>query len=262
LSPERAEERMAAALAQREAVRETASVDFAVSPHAPYSTPLKLIDRCVSLACQSGAALAMHVAESPQERMLLTEGSGRFAEVLKAAGLWREGLFPWPGDEPIVDLIERLAAAPRVLLIHGNDLSDREIQAIRRHDHVSVVYCPRTHDFFGHRRHPVDRLLAAGVRVALGTDSRASNPDLSVWREVQFLLRHRCDLDPHRVLQMASKFGGVALLGESTDHGVIRSGATRLDDLVAIPSGGRTLDQLWRDCADQDLRCNPVGRLT
>jgi len=261
LSPQRADERFDAGVAHGDQLGQSPSwTEFGVSPHAPYSTPLDLIDRCVRLAASRDAPLAMHVAESPEERRLVRSGSGRFAEVLRSAGLWREGLFPWPAGEPFVELVERLAAAPRVLLIHGNDLTDQEIAAIRRHRHVSVVYCPRTHAFFGHRPHPVDRLIEAGVRVALGTDSRASNPDLNLWREVQFLLRHRPDLEPYAVLRMATESGGVALSGPATDDGTIRPGVTTLDDLVAIPSRARTIDQVWRDCAEHDLECNPAFR--
>ena len=256
LSPERAEERWSAASNHQRTTHGCPAVEFAVSPHAPYSTPEKWIDRCVKFAAAEGLALAMHVAESPQERQLLDSASGRFADVLQAAGLWRDGLFPWPAAAPIEDLIERLAKAPRVLLVHGNDLTDREIDLIARHDHITVVFCPRTHDFFGYLPHPVARLLDAGVRVALGTDSRASNPDLSVWREFQFLLRRRPDLEPYRVLEMASKSGGEALLGAETKYGTIQIGASELDDLVAVRTHATTIDQVWRDCADQDLLCS------
>ena len=49
------------------------------------------------------------------------------------------------------------------------------------------MYCPRTHDAFGHTPHPAADWLAAGGRVALGTDSLASNPDLDVLAEARWL---------------------------------------------------------------------------
>ena len=44
-----------------------------------------------------------------------------------------------------------------------------------------MVYCPRTHDWFAHGAYPLEKMLAAGVTVALGTDGRGSSPDLSLW---------------------------------------------------------------------------------
>ncbi len=222
LSDERSGERLRAA-----DTLTAARDDAGVSPHAPYSTSKAAIAACLDLAIRRQRTVAMHVAESPAERELLINGSGPFATALKALGAWQAGLFPW-SDRPVIDLIEQLSSAPRVLMIHGNDLTDLEIGHLSRYPHLSVVYCPRTHAFFRYDPHPVDRLLTAGVRVALGTDSRASNPDLDVWKEVQHLLKHRIDLDPQAVLAMATRqapnalgrldlgrieFGSRALLG-------------------------------------------------
>ncbi|MCO8122857.1 amidohydrolase family protein [Stieleria sp. TO1_6] len=259
LSPPRAEERFAAAQRHAEELTSADQIQFAVSPHAPYSTPWDLVRRCVQLARKHRSPLAMHVAESADERELVRHGSGRFATALQTAGLWREGLFPWSGQQPIVDLIDLLATAPRALLVHGNDLNDAEIERIARHPNLSVVYCPRTHDFFGYPPHPVDRLVAAGIPVALGTDSRASNPDLSVWGELQFLLNHRTDLAPQQVLSMATQAGADALLGPGSGFGTLAAGSGVVSvggsiPLVAVPTQATTLDQVWRDFADRDLR--------
>ena len=51
----------------------------------------------------------------------------------------------------------------------------------------TIVYCPRTHAAFGHPPHPFREFLARGVRVALGTDSLASNPDLDLLAEARFV---------------------------------------------------------------------------
>lgn len=239
-SPSRYRERIDAAAQHN---RTTAGGGY--SPHAPYSTSLAAIDRCVQMASTSNRPLAMHVAESPAERELITLGSGPMADVLKQLGVWQDGIFPWSSD-PMRDLIERLAAAPRGLLIHGNDLRDDEVSALSGHANLSVVYCPRTHAFFQHDRHPVDRMLARGVRVALGTDSRASNPDLNLWNEVRFLLDHRQDLDPAAVLRMATADGADAL--GRPDLGRIESGST--PGLVAVPTSAGNLDQIYRDLSD------------
>ncbi|QEG01222.1 Aminodeoxyfutalosine deaminase [Stieleria maiorica] len=260
LSDIRAAERLESAEKHAASLPLNPSVKFAVSPHAAYSTPPELVRRCVELAVQTGATLAMHVAESPDERELLRFGSGRFADALRGAGLWPEGVFPWKGHQPVWDLIDAIARAPRALLIHGNDLQDDEIERIACHPQLSVVYCPRTHDFFGYDAHPVQTLLGAGVRVALGTDSRASNPDLSVWKEVQFLLNQRPDLDPHAVLEMATLAGADALLGAGSRSGRIEAGKTRIPSLVSIPTTAKRLDQVWRDVVAADLSCIAVQR--
>lgn len=225
------------------------------SPHAPYSLSTSGLQATLQAAIGDRRPIAMHVAESPDERLLLETGRGPFAESLRDLGVYRDGLFPWPGDwldsgATYGPLLKFLLAAHSVLLVHGNDLNDTEISVIARHQHASVVYCPRTHAYFEYPTHPVARLLNAGVRVALGTDSRASNPDLNLWREIQHLLRHRQDLSPHDVIRMGTVWGGEAM--GRKDVGRLATGATpRLGTVVTTAN---TVDALYRDLADGDYQ--------
>ena len=246
LSAERGEDRWSAAMAF---TRDDRSAGW--SPHAPYSTSLTLIDACIEQARKQSRPLAMHVAESPAERELLTSASGPFADTLQTLGVWQEGLFPW-GVEPLQQLIQRLSRAPRALLVHGNDLRAAEIEQIAEHPQMTVVFCPRTHAFFGYREHPVAEMLKANVRVALGTDSRASNPDLNLWREVQFLLRQRSDLPGQDLIRMATMSGADAL-GRS-DLGRIEAGSR--PGLGCVGTAASKLADV-----DADLAINEFRRL-
>lgn len=215
-----------------------------VSPHAPYSTSRETLGACFELARKHHRPIAMHVAESPAERELLRTGTGPFADALQSLGVWEIEQFPWP-ESPFLKLIEQLASAPRSLLVHGNDLNESEIRLLAEYPHITVVFCPRTHHFFRYDSHPVDQLLSSGVRVALGTDSRASNPDLNLWNEVQFLLNHRSDLDPLSVFRMATWSGSEAL--GRTDIGCIRPGCIAKFGMVR--SDASSLEDLFGDCA-------------
>ncbi len=244
LSSSRAEERLDSAMTHNETY-----ANAGWSPHAPYSTSFGIVERCVMLARQYGRPVAMHVAESPAERELLRSGSGPFAETLRELGVWQDRLFPWC-DDPYGQLIECLSHAPQALLVHANDLRESEIARLAEHRRMSVVYCPRTHDYFGYPPHPVRLMLDAGLRVALGTDSRASNPDLMLWKEVQFLLNRRADLDPATVIKMAT-LNGADALGRA-DLGRI--------EVAAQPSFGyveteaQSLTQLYADFAGRTFR--------
>lgn len=181
----------------------------AISPHAPYSVHPDLLEEVVSLAVQHQVPVAMHLAETPDELELLATGRGRFKQFLSGLGLFDQAVFP--GDRTVLKILQQLARAPRALAIHGNYFSDSDAEFLAGQLNITTVYCPRTHEFFGHMPHPFRKLIAAGCRVVLGTDSRASNPDLNIWRELQHVARIAPELSPGRLLAMVTTHSAEAM---------------------------------------------------
>jgi cytosine/adenosine deaminase-related metal-dependent hydrolase len=102
-----------------------------------------------------------------------------------------------------------------------------------------VVYCPRTHAFFGHPPHGFRDLLARGVRVALGTDSLASNPDLDLLAEARFLHRLYPDVPGAQLLHMATLAGALAL-GWGDEAGSLAPGKSADLAVLPLPPAGDT----------------------
>ncbi len=159
------------------------SVSRGLSPHAPYSVHPRLFEETVDLAIRHNVPVAMHLAETLGELELLDRQSGPFADFLKSMQLWSEVAIE-PGTTPL-RYLQKLAQVPNALAVHGNYFTDQEIRFLGTHQNVAVVYCPRTHAYFGHDPHPWKKLIAANAKVVLGTDGRSSNPDLSIWKELQ-----------------------------------------------------------------------------
>ena len=190
--------------------------------------------------------LAIHLAETPGELELLRDHTGELVEFLKSLGAWdAENLF-----HDLFEALGQLISAPRALLVHGNYLGDAEIQFIERKPHFTVVYCPRTHAYFGHSPHPWRRMQEKGIRVVLGTDSRASNPDLSIWREGRFLAERFPDVLPETLLRMLT-IEGAAAFGIENDYGSLEPG--KRARFALVPVGTATTDNL-RGLFDSDSR--------
>ena len=192
-----------------------------LSPHAPYSVHPNLYNDLVQLAARHDVPLATHLAESPDELELLAHGSGPMRQRLESLGAWHESAIP-PATRPL-DYLVPLAPLQHALVIHGNLLDHDEINWLGQHTHVTVVFCPRTHAHFRLPPHPWPRLLEQGTPVALGTDSRASNPDLSIWNELQFLARHTNTIPADDLLAMATTTPAAAL-GIEHDCGSLAPG--------------------------------------
>jgi cytosine/adenosine deaminase-related metal-dependent hydrolase len=203
-----------------------------ISPHAPYSVHPDLFDRLIELAQEAHAPVAFHLAETREELELLATGGGPFRELLIELGAWDETAIP-RGTRPI-DYLRRLTdRGVHALVIHGNYLDDEGIHFLAAHaDRLAVVYCPRTHAYFGHQRHPLPRLLAAGANVALGTDSRASNPDLNLLEEIRVVARSFPELSPNTALELGTLRAARALRIENR-LGSLEPG--KLAAFVAVP---------------------------
>lgn len=181
-----------------------------LSPHAPYSVNRKSLERAVQVSRQRQVPLAMHLAETESELELLQSHQGRFFDLLNRLELWSADNFP-RGTRPL-DFLQTLSNASKALVIHGNYLSEPEFKFLAEHSNLlKLVFCPRTHAYFGHSTYPMELVSKYKIKLAIGTDSRASNPDLSVWRELETVHRSFPWLDPAEVLEMGTSHGAQAL---------------------------------------------------
>jgi len=173
-----------------------------LAPHAPYTVVATLRRQAIAWAAQYRVPLAFHLAESQEEIELLRRGQGPLCEFLQSRGAssgeLKGGLRP-------LDFLRELAQAPRTLVIHGNYLDEEEMAFLAaRRATMATVYCPRTHAWFQHEPYPLARMLSLGVRVALGTDSRASAPDLDMLAEVRHVVAHHPAISPRTALELAT----------------------------------------------------------
>jgi cytosine/adenosine deaminase-related metal-dependent hydrolase len=204
----------------------TATCRPGLSPHAPYSVRSSLFRAAAALAAERRFPIAIHLAESPAEMDLLQHRQGPFVSFLERLGVWDpEGLV-----SSCMDLMSLNQGVPHRLFIHGNYLDPPTMPVPAPGS--TVVYCPRTHAWFGHPTHPFRDLLARGINVALGTDSRASSPDLDLLAEARFLHERYLDLPGADLLRLATLSGAEAL-GWAEETGSLVPGKSA--DLVVVP---------------------------
>jgi aminodeoxyfutalosine deaminase len=198
-----------------------------LSPHAPYSTHRLLYDWAAESAFALRIPLATHLAETQAEVELLAEGTGAFLPFLMELSAWNPAaLFRKPSE--IVRSCGILRGEAPSLFVHCNYLSStRGIE-----DEATIIYCPRTHAAFGHPPHPFREFLQRGVRVALGTDSLASNPDLSIIGEMRFIHQRYPEFPGDALLRMGTLSGAEAL-GWADETGSLTPGKSA--DLATVP---------------------------
>ncbi len=202
-----------------------------ISPHAPYSVAAPLAAWLGREIARRRLPVAMHLAESLEERELLAAGTGPFRRLLEDLGAWNPAAPPQLLSA--TDWIGRLARAARGIVVHGTHLPDDPdaLARLARHrDRLCVAICPRTTQALSGRLPPVAAFRAAGLRVAIGTDGRGSNPDLSVLAECRTLVDAGL-ARPAEAIAMATVHGAWAL-GFERVAGILAPG--RPADLVVL----------------------------
>ncbi|MBI3463421.1 MAG: amidohydrolase family protein [Planctomycetes bacterium] len=189
-----------------------------LSPHAPYSTHPKLYDLAADWGRRTREVICTHLAETREELRLLEHRDGPLRRFLASLGAWDDNWNP-VGASPLDYLTGTMTRHSDWLIAHGNYLTEDEIAMLAARPGSDsarrvVVYCPRTHNYFGHTRHPYPRMLEAGLTVCLGTDSLASVPTLSILDEMRFLHRRDDRLPGHVLLHMATLAGAFGLRRE------------------------------------------------
>jgi len=200
-----------------------------LSPHAPYTIPLAVLEEIAEWCRRYELPLAFHLAETAEERRLLQCGDGPLREMLERLSAFDPRQFP--GGIDWADYLARLSDVPRLLVIHGNHLDEATIRRLAAMGNATVVYCPRTHRRFTDATYPLAMYREAGIPVAVGTDSRATAPDLSLRHELRAARASFPDLSPKEWLEMVTVIPARAL-GLEREIGTLEPG--KRADLTAV----------------------------
>lgn len=205
----------------------------AVACHAPYSVPSWRLQALKKLAAAIPLPMSIHLAESRAE-MEFFAGQGnegaRMEEFLVCRGVQKADM-DLKADTPLAHLINLGVVDSQTLLVHGVQLNQAELAQVAAQG-ASLCLCPRSNLGLTGAVSDAPAALKAGVNLALGTDSLASCPDLSIWAEMRRLLEIYPDLDPEAVLTMATT-GGAKALGLGGHFGLI--GPDFCAPLVFVP---------------------------
>jgi cytosine/adenosine deaminase-related metal-dependent hydrolase len=216
-----------------EALDQTDRVRASLAAHAPYSVALPLL-RAIRRAIDRDpfASCSVHLAEAAEEVEFIATGEGPWRGLLEEFGSWDPSWVP-PGVSPVRYLDEAGFLHDRVLAVHGVQMTQRDLARLAAHG-VTLVTCPRSNGHTGAGAPPLHDFYASGVRVAVGTDSLASAPDLNVFAELATMRALAPGVPASALLESATRQGARAL-GFESDYGSIEPGKRARLLAVDIP---------------------------
>ncbi|MEO8349697.1 MAG: amidohydrolase family protein, partial [Acidobacteriota bacterium] len=199
-------------------------ITAALAPHAVYTVGPETFRKTVDLAARFDAPVLVHLAESDGEIAMV---KARY------------------GTTPVHHLAAHGLLGTSITAAHCVRVDDEEIGLLASSG-AGVVHCPESNMKLASGVAPIGKMLAAGVRLGLGTDGAASNNDLDMIGEMGSAARlHKvAALDPtaapaRAVLRMATQGGAEALHMEDR-IGSLEAGK-RADVVVLSLSGPNAL---------------------
>ncbi len=206
-----------------------------LAPHAPYSTTKKLLKLTAAAARKLKLSVVIHLAESAPEFDMFMRGQGELFEWLRRN---QRDMSDCVGVSPVQHVARAGLLSRRLLAVHANYLARGDATLLAKKG-VSVVHCPRSHQYFGHGKFQYEKLVRAGVNICLGTDSLATvcakpkqRIELNMFDEMRRFADTHPEVSPETILRMATVNGAIAL-GMKGLLGELRRGA--YSDMIALP---------------------------
>jgi len=160
--------------------------------------------------------------------------------MLEELGVWTDA---WrvPGCDPVRYLSDLGYLREGLLAVHGVHLTDDGLERLRRARAV-LVTCPRSNLWVGVGPPKLAHFYASRVPVAVGTDSLASVPTLSLFDELSEMRRLTPEISAAMLLESATRRGADAL-GFGRDYGTVEPGKRAALIAVDIPAGTRDVEE-------------------
>ena len=233
-NPQRAEEIIVAA----ENMRNTFyPLKATIVPHAPYSVSEELFREISNVSGGAHESVSIHNQETIEENHFFERKEGHFLKLYEFLGL-DISFFKAKGKSSLQTFLPHLSEAAKTLLVHNTFTSraDLEFAALSKH-RLFWCLCPNANLYIENRLPNVALLQEAGLKITLGTDSLASNHQLSILAEMLVLQNQSEVLLP--VLLKWATLNGAEFLGIEHQYGSFDKGKSPGINLITQIDGGR-----------------------
>lgn len=182
-----------------------------IVPHAPYSVSEQLFG--LIGAHKPGSLMSLHNQECPDEDQYYIDKQGEVSSLLQTIGI-DDTAFVAPGKTSLQSYMDWLPHARPMLLVHNTCSRAEDVQyAQQRNPDVYWCLCPNANIYIESRLPDVAMLQeqAGTDHICIGTDSLASNHQLSVLSELQAIHKGFPGISWETLLQWATLNGARAL---------------------------------------------------
>ncbi|MFT3678536.1 MAG: amidohydrolase family protein [Chitinophagaceae bacterium] len=182
-----------------------------ITPHAPYSVSRTLWEKIVAFS--DNRIMSLHNQESADEDELFLTGGGAFPPLFAGMGLDVSELQP-TGHSSLQSNLLHFDRQQSLLLVHNTCTSAADVEWARRQTEAPGLWwclCPLANLYISKALPDIWQLYRQGCRIVLGTDSLASNHQLSILAEINTIRTHEPRIPLEELLRWATLNGAEAL---------------------------------------------------
>ena len=219
LDPDKAGKRMEEILRVAETAKET-NLRFSLVPHSGYSVSLTLF-RLLRDKSLNNRVTSVHFMETAAEESFLTKHSGPLMSFYKQSGLIPSRLEIAKNHADVV--MNEITRSGNLILVHNVFADKNTIRLIKERGNLYWCLCPNSNLYIENRVPPLNLLIDEGCLIVIGTDSLASNDNLSILEELKTLQFNFQDIPVEDLVAWAT-INGARALGEEEQFGKIEPG--------------------------------------
>ena len=185
-----------------------------IVPHSPYSVSQRLFEKIKQTALIESSILTIHNQESESESEFYKDGSGAIANHLtNNLGI---DISHWEptGKSSLNSILTYLPVENQLLLVHNTFTTKEDLEEMKKMrslENTFFVLCPNSNLYIENQLPPVSLFREQNLNICIGTDSLASNHELSVLSELVTLQLNFPDLQIDDLLNWACLNGAKAL---------------------------------------------------
>ena len=189
-----------------------------ISPHAPYSVSPEMFSMINEFP--NNNLLTIHNQESAAENELFEKGTGDFLRLYEKMSI-DISFFKPSGKSSLQTWLPNFTKEQTIILVHNVCTSAEDLSFVKRTTNngqqlTFFCLCPNANLYISNILPDVNKLIEHECNIVLGTDSLASNDQLSILEEIKTLQKNFIDINLITMLQWATINGARALQMDKT----------------------------------------------
>ncbi|HEX7846797.1 MAG TPA: amidohydrolase family protein [Chitinophagaceae bacterium] len=180
-----------------------------IVPHAPYSVADELWQKIIHFP--GNHLLTIHNQEMAAENEWFIEKKGELTRLYEKMNI-DVSFFQPSGKSSLQTYLPKILPQQSLILVHNVHTSEDDVVfAKQTGQRIYWCLCPHANEYISRQLPPVDLLMKHDCAIVLGTDSLASNHQLSILAEMKLLQESFSSIPIEQLLQWATLNGAKAL---------------------------------------------------